>query len=101
MVGKHLPKFMRDFHDQKSLFKGIEHTYGCADPNVSWEQNHIFVIDYFLWFMAQHGYTLQKIRCGADKQFDDINKTLDSFVNDQQKEAAKVLKKYLNSHGDR
>ena len=62
--GKHLPKCMRDFHDQKDLFKSIHHLYQDS-PQVnmpSWMIGHQYVIDWFLWFMASRGYTLQKTR---------------------------------------
>jgi hypothetical protein len=64
--GKYLPKFMRDFHDQKRLFKLIHWLY---DPDMSkqkegivpdWVKSQCYVIDWFLWFMASRGYTLQK-----------------------------------------
>lgn len=65
--GKHLPKKMRDFHDQKDLFKSIHHLYQ-DDPHTTiphstiphWTIGHQYVIDWFLWFMASRGYTLQK-----------------------------------------
>lgn len=66
---KHLPPFMRDFHDQKALFKAIHNEYDLNDnkkcPN--WIQAHIYTIDIFLWYMGQRGYTLQKSR--ADVEF--------------------------------
>lgn len=69
--GKHLPKFMRDFHDQKDLFKLIYYCYengtheiGVDVPN--WVQAHVFTIDWFLWWMASRGYTLQKTRKKVD-----------------------------------
>ena len=71
---EYLPEPLRDFHDQKRLFKrvwenvenkkrqadkeGRMHYFGAMD----WLQAHVFVIDFFLWFMALHGYTLQKSR---------------------------------------
>lgn len=61
--GKHLPKFMRDFHDQKDLFKAISQAYRDSESNiVNWRDAQIYTIDCFLWFMASHGYTLQKSR---------------------------------------
>jgi len=55
---------MRDFHDQKDLFKAIhrlvaveKHEYA---KEVNWIAGHCYVIDIFLWFMARHGYTLQR-----------------------------------------
>jgi len=61
--GKYLPEFMRDFHDQKDLFKAIDAVYEQDYPErVSWIRAHIYVVDRFLWYMASRGYTLQKIR---------------------------------------
>lgn len=63
--GEYLPKFMRDFHDQKDVFKSIYYLYQDSpgkDRMPSWLSSHIFVIDWFLWFMASRGYTLQKSR---------------------------------------
>lgn len=71
--GKYLPKFMRDFHDQKDLFKLIHWLY---DPDMSksgdgkdipnWVQSQCYTIDWFLWFMASRGYTLQKNRTSIE-----------------------------------
>lgn len=63
--GKHLPSFLRDFHDQKDVFKLIANVfpYGKEDRDpCNWIQAQIYVIDRFLRFMALHGYTLQKTR---------------------------------------
>lgn len=63
--GEYLPKNIRDFHDQKNLFKSmhfLQQDNEGADKNPSWVQGHIYIIDYFLWFMASRGYTLQKTR---------------------------------------
>jgi hypothetical protein len=64
-TGKHLPEQMRDFHDQKNLFKSMHFLQngneGC-EKNPTWVQGHIYIIDFFLWFMASRGYTLQKTR---------------------------------------
>lgn len=75
--GKYLPRFMRDFHDQKDTFKALhdvvaveKHQY-CKD--VSWVVGQCYVIDLFLWHMARHGYVLRK--ADAKLPFDDIEKT--------------------------
>jgi hypothetical protein len=88
--GHYLPKFMRDFHDCKQLFKridelvvnrqnhdgdGIEGVYSKHLPN--WTVAHIYVIDFFLWYMAQHGYTLQPSRKRVE--FHDIHADLNDF----------------------
>lgn len=73
--GKYLPPILRDFHDQKDIFKTIhamtaveKHNY-CSD--VDWVKGHCYVIDIFLWFMARHGYTLQRSRMPLE--FDDLD----------------------------
>jgi hypothetical protein len=75
---KYLPKPLRDFHDQKRLFKSIWHfvqnkhkqdTDAERMPRLEgmdWVQSHLYVIDFFLWFMAMHGYTLQRSRQPVD-----------------------------------
>lgn len=72
--GKHLPEFMRDFHDQKDLFKTIHRRYTERPEGANWVQAHIYTVDFFLWFMAQHGYTLQRSR--ARLPFDDLQATV-------------------------
>jgi len=75
---KHLPEFMRDFHAQKDIFKVMHLLYedGNKDkpreemPN--WRDGMCYVIDWFLWYMAQRGYTLQKNRTKIKfKEFED------------------------------
>ena len=82
----YLPPFMRDFHAQKELFKDIQRfveNKKKSDKNytyldgVSWVAAHVYVVDFFLWFMAQHGYTLQKCR-RKDVEFHDIDEELKS-----------------------
>lgn len=64
---EHLPEFMKDFHDQKDLFKAIYTQWKSEDPeqknildDVNWIDTHVFTIDFFLWWMGLHGYKLQK-----------------------------------------
>jgi len=61
---EHLPDFLRDFHSQKDIFKTIHWLYSGKDhaKEISWIDGHCYTIDWFLWFMAKHGYTLQKSR---------------------------------------
>jgi hypothetical protein len=82
----YLPRFMRDFHDQKELFKDIQtfvEKRKKAEPNytyldgLTWVAAHVYVVDFFLWFMAQHGYTLQKTRVRG-VEFHDINEELEA-----------------------
>lgn len=71
----HLPPFMRDFHDQKDVFKTIDLLYSRdKDRPVDWVSAQVYVIDRFLWFMAAHGYTLQKTHKKLD--FNQLQDTL-------------------------
>ena len=75
--GEHLPEFIRDFHDQKDLFRTIDQLQepmDCEHHRISWPTMHINVIDKFLWFMAKRGYTLQK--CRKRVPFDDIHQEI-------------------------
>lgn len=82
----HLPPFMRDFHNCKELFKGIEQFLVFDDDNpaktVSWVQAHCYTVDAFLWFMARHGYTLQRSR--ANQSFDDLGSLLKELKEERQ-----------------
>ena len=88
-AGKHLPVFMRDFHDQKEVFKTIFDKYDISDLDISWRDAHIFTIDYFLWFMADHGFTLQKNRTKVD--FHDIGDTLQLALSKRNEQFASLL----------
>lgn len=64
--GKYLPEPLRDFHDQKDVFKAMHQIVNVegneyAKP-VDWIAGQCYVIDIFLWFMARRGYTLQRTR---------------------------------------
>lgn len=75
--GRYLPRFMRDFHDQKDLFKALHDTVDVAGhdycKDVSWIAGQCYVIDIFLWHMARHGWVLR--RAAKKLPFDDIEKT--------------------------
>lgn len=58
---KYLPVELRDFHDQKDLFKTIEH-FASDKQKIDWISAHIYTIDIFLFFMARHGFLLKKSR---------------------------------------
>ena len=80
--GRYLPTFMRDFHDQKDLFKSISEWAYKDNPNqddISWVQGHIYVIDIFLHFMALHGYILKKTQ-SKEKTYN-IYDTLKQYSN--------------------
>jgi hypothetical protein len=89
-TGLHLPPFLRDFHDQKDVFKsigGMDGLHGTA--GVSWVDGQCYVIDRFLWFMAQHGYTLQ--RCRRDIRFYDIYETVKARRDSEAEAFRKML----------
>ncbi len=77
--GEYQPSFLRDFHDQKDLFKRVEEMVSRRPiPNGdSWIGRHVYTIDYFLWFMARHGYTLQKSR--QPVEFEDYDKAISEW----------------------
>lgn len=63
---EYLPEPLRDFHDQKEVFKAM-HEIVREDPSAlikrpDWMAGQCYVIDVFLWFMARRGYTLQRAR---------------------------------------
>lgn len=68
--GAYLPVFMRDFHDQKDLFKAMQDVVersnekhgGHRALNATWTDYHVYTVDIFLWVLAAHGYTLQRSR---------------------------------------
>ena len=63
--GSYLPPVLRDFHDQKDVFRTM-HVFQGEPPEgetrPDWTIGQIYVIDCFLWFMARRGYTLQRSR---------------------------------------
>lgn len=62
--GLHLPDFLKDFHDQKDLFKYLGEIKSRKPPIAAegWVYDQIFTIDYFLWILGQCGWTLQRSR---------------------------------------
>ena len=85
--GQYLPRPLRDFHDAKRLFKRIDENVQRAlstDQNArssyegyNWVLAQIYVVDQFLWFMARHGWTLQRSR--QPLNFADLDATLKEF----------------------
>ena len=92
---ENLPDFIKDFHDQKDLFKAIYAQYGEGNQKelltkVSWVNAHVFTVDVFLWWMGQHGYKLQKVR-KKGIEFYDPNETI-KYYNDLRKSGS-ILEK--------
>lgn len=96
---KHLPDFMRDFHDQKDLFKTLFDLYSPLPNEVS-ELNpvntHVFTLDYFLWFMAVHGYKLQKIR-SKKLPFRNIHATIKTYKQKSLNNLSKLISHEQNN----
>jgi hypothetical protein len=99
---EHLPACLKDFHDQKRLFKRVDEMVQAdieqngfeaklAFEGYNWRLAHIFTIDKFLWFMAAHGYTLQKSRKKGVK-FCDLEREMAAFEERQNKAFAEFLK---------
>jgi hypothetical protein len=87
--GNYLPPILRDFHDQKDLFKSIwmqfpDRLKDDYLKDLNWVSAHVFTIDVFLWFMAKHGYTLQKCR-HRNIEFHDINDTIAARMKEWKK----------------
>lgn len=81
-VKNFLPAEIADFHNQKDLFKTFEEIYAKHEtfakmPN-TWVDNHVFTVDFLLYFFALHGYKLQKIR-SKGVEFCDLNTTLEHY----------------------
>lgn len=96
---KYLPEPLRDFHDQKDIFKAMHeiidvqgHEYA---KSVSWRDGQCYVIDIFLWFMARRGYTLQRSRqklpfrdleadvaAAGEKRHAHMNQTLNAILSE-------------------
>ncbi len=97
--GKHLPNFLRDFHDQKDLFRAIHETVNVEShpyaKDVDWITGQCYVIDVFLWFMARHGYFLKKSHAGGFA-FDDIETTLAAVRNSQLEASTELLRQALS-----
>tara|TARA_R110002153_G_C13332570_1_gene498433 strand:+ start:3527 stop:3829 length:303 start_codon:yes stop_codon:yes gene_type:complete len=78
--GEYLPPILRDFHAQKNIFKCMHHFYQdnpSAKDAPNWVNGQIYTIDWFLWFMASRGYTLQKSRKKIDfKEIPDFRELL-------------------------
>lgn len=96
---RYLPLFMRDFHDQKDLFKAVheliaveKHEYA---KDVSWVVGQCYVIDIFLWFMAKRGYTLQKSR--TKLPFADLHEDIERAKEVRSNHYAQMLERRSNA----
>ena len=94
--GGHLPEELRDFHDQKDLFRLMHRAFGdpkpdalVREPNVV--EGHCYVIDKFLWFMARYGYTLQRTR--SKLPFDSLSEDIANMRRERAESLARMFKK--------
>lgn len=83
--GEYLPEVMRDFHNQKDIFKCIHERIDISNSDapykdINWVSGHCYVIDVFLYFMARRGYTLQRSR----KKGIEFNSLLDDVHHSNQ-----------------
>lgn len=91
---QHLPAPLRDFHDQKDVFKTFhgwlgpqpeeDKCHGFTRP--SWVDGQIYVIDGFLRFMAACGWTLQRSRASVDFA------SLEAAIKARKEEESRVLR---------
>ena len=98
--GKYLPEFIEDFHDQKTLFKRLDKIVGSRSDaytkDINWTAAQVYTVDIFLWFMAKHGYTLQRSR--KQVPFHNIHKDLNAFESAQSELKADMLKQIFSQH---
>ena len=78
---RHLPSFLKDFHDQKDFFKTLWEWQSRSKPKDmertgleahTWVSQHIFTLDVLLRFLAFHVYKLEKIRRPKGMAFYDL-----------------------------
>lgn len=94
---ENLPEFMKDFHDQKDLFKTMYDQFKDSHDvldNVNWVDAHMFTIDVFLWWMGRHGYKLQKAR-KKGIEFYDPKETIEHYTNLRKGKSIESLKNAL------
>ncbi len=91
--GKHLPKFLRDFHEQKEFFKFL-HEFN--DPkniemikDIDWVKGQIYFFDICLWTLARYGWTLQK--SSSKQSFEDLDVIMREFTEKRNEMFSKIL----------
>ncbi len=96
--GKHLPAFLKDFHDQKDFFKFLHEFNNPQNidelKDIDWVKGHIYALDIFLWTLARYGWTLQK---NSSKQnFEDLDVMISEFNKNRDKMFADILNTQIN-----
>lgn len=96
-TGAYLPEPLRDFHDQKDVFKAIHesihvegHEYA---KSVDWIAGQCYVIDIFLWWMARRGYTLQRTR--RRDEFRDLSADVAERNRKRQERMSEIMGEFL------
>ena len=95
--GSHLPPPLRDFHDQKDLFKAVHEIINLKGNDIAqkvdWVTGQVYVIDVFLRFMARRGYTLQRSR--ARVPFRDLDQDIRTAREARDAAARKLLAEWI------
>jgi hypothetical protein len=96
--GEYLPEPLRDFHDQKEVFRAM-HEIVREDPMAivkrpDWITGQCYVIDVFLWFMARRGWTLQRTRRRGN--FRDLDADVRARTEDRDAASAAIFASALS-----
>jgi hypothetical protein len=91
--GKHLPEFLRDFHDQKDFFKFL-HEFVITNNNdmlkdIDWQHGHVYTIDMLLRVLGRFGWTLQRNR--SHQNFDDLDEYIKLYNKNRTDKAMNSL----------
>lgn len=101
--GEYLPEVMRDFHDQKDLFRAMHEIIQVQPDDMikrpSWVEGHCYVVDVFLWFMARRGYTLQRTRRRGN--FRDLKEDIEQQTKLEQDAARAIFANRDKASNDR
>jgi hypothetical protein len=102
--GRYLPTFMRDFHDQKDLFRYLDGIRERSDANaqgapamagVDSRAAHVYTVNVFLWVMAKNGWTLQRAR--KRFSFGDICESVAASTREHLEQCASILSGVLRA----
>jgi len=95
-----LPMELRDFHAQKDLFKAMHDYYAKGFAKLveeksnhtmpNWTDGMVYALDFLLYFLAAHGYTLQRSRLPLP--FASLQATIDVHREKQ----ANVFKEFMD-----
>lgn len=99
---KHLPEFLKDFHDQKDFFKYLHEALQLQDhdllKDVSWIQNQVYTMDMLLFVLARYGWTLQRSR--AHQNFDDLDAKIKEMNDYRSQQFQNILLNKMNEKKD-